>query len=81
MSYYASLVSNKFKNWVEVFLTRTNNIQRVQAGLADDSVQMSIHHHKTRTRSPVTKKTRLDILVCESLLAENIVLQEDHCCE
>ena len=58
--------------------TRSNDIEHVHIMLRDQPIQMSVYKHKTWTRSPVSQKPRLDIVLAQLILKQDVIVQEDH---
>jgi hypothetical protein len=58
--------------------TGTDDQECVEISVGDDPVKVCIDQNKTGAGTPVAKETRLDVVMGEALLEENIVLEKNH---
>ena len=59
-------------------VSRADDVKGIDAGLADETVDVGVDKREAGARSPVTEETGLDIVGSDIALDESVVLEEDH---
>ena len=59
-------------------MSGANDVEGVDVGLADETVDVSVYERETWTGSPVTEKSGLDVVGGDVTLNKGVVLEEDH---
>ena len=59
-------------------VARAYDVEGVDVGLADETVDVSVYERETWTGSPVTEKSGLDVVGGDVTLNKGVVLEEDH---
>ena len=59
-------------------MTRANDVESIDVGLADETIDVSVDEGQTGAGSPVAEKSGLDIVRGDITFDKRIVLEEDH---
>ncbi len=72
-----SPVEIRVRNQSGSAMTGAGDVDHVEVVLLDHAVQMNVDEIQSRRRSPVTEESRLDVLLCEGLLEQRVVIKID----